>query len=50
MKEKVTRLIDHCRQSMNNEFEQETDDKIRFHEAVDDTDEQKSLEYKYDLY
>lgn len=50
MKEKITRLIDHCRQNMKNEFEQETDDEIRFHEATDDDEEKKSLEYKYDLY
>lgn len=49
MKTKVTRLIDVCRQYMNNDLEQELEDEIRFFESTEEADDKKSLEYHYDL-
>jgi len=49
MKSKVTNLIDLCRQYMKNDLEQEIDDEIKFFESTEDVDDEKTLEYHYDL-
>ena len=49
MKTKVTKLIDLCRQNMNNKLEQEIDDEIRFFESTEENEDVKSLEYHFDL-
>ena len=49
MKTKVTKMIDLCRQYMNNDLEQELDNEIRFFESTEEADDKRSLEYHYDL-
>ena len=49
MKTKVSNLIDLCRQYMNNELEWQIDDEVKYFESTEEADDQKSLEYHYDL-
>ena len=49
MKTKVTNLVDLCRQYMNNELEWQIDDEVKYFESMEEADDQKSLEYHYDL-
>ena len=49
MKTKVSNLVDLCRQYMKNDLEQEVDDEIKFFESTKDVDDEKTLEYHYDL-
>ena len=49
MKTKVSNLVDLCRQYMKNDLEQEIDDEIKFFEPTEDVDDEKTLEYHYDL-
>ena len=49
MKNKVSNLVDLCRQYMKNELEQEIDDEIKFFESTEDVDDEKTLAYHYDL-
>ena len=49
MKTKVSNLVDLCRQYMKNDLEQEIDDEIKFFESTEDVDDEKILEYHYDL-
>ena len=46
---KKKKFIDLCRQYMNNSLEQELNDEIRFFESTEEADDQKTLEYHYDL-
>ena len=49
MKTKVSNLIDLCRQYMKNDLEQEMDDEIKFFESTEEADDERTLEYHYDL-
>jgi len=49
MKTKVSNLVDLCRQYMNNELEWQIDDEVKYFESTEEADDQKSLEYHYDL-
>ena len=49
MKTKVSNLVDLCRQYMRNDLELEIDDEIKFFESTEDADDEKTLEYHYDL-
>ena len=49
MKTKVSNLVDLCRQYMNNVLEWQIDDEVKYFESTEEADDQKSLEYHYDL-
>jgi len=49
MKTKVTNLVDLCRQYMKNELEWQIDDEVKYFESIEEADDEKTLEYHYDL-
>ena len=49
MKTKVSNLVDLCRQYMKNDLEWEIDDEVKYFESTQEADDEKSLEYHYDL-
>ena len=49
MKTKVSNLVDLCRQYMRNELEWQIDDEDKYFESTQEADDEKSLEYHYDL-